>query len=55
MKPGPKQKHTCRVGAPGGSAHVEPRLIAVIAAWAFVFSYALRWLERVLVPWKGKA
>ena len=28
--------------------------IAVIAAWAFVFSYALRWLERVLVPWKGK-
>ena len=29
--------------------------IAVIAAWAFVFSYALRWLERVLVPWKGKS
>jgi taurine transport system permease protein len=29
--------------------------IAVIAAWAFVFSYALRWLEAVLVPWKGKS
>jgi taurine transport system permease protein len=29
--------------------------IAVIAAWAFVFSYALRWLETVLVPWKGKS
>jgi taurine transport system permease protein len=29
--------------------------IAVIAAWAFVFCYALRWLETVLVPWKGKA
>lgn len=28
--------------------------IAVIAAWAFVFSYALRWLETVLVPWRGK-
>jgi taurine transport system permease protein len=29
--------------------------IAVIAAWAFVFSYALRWLETVLVPWRGKS
>ncbi|MGD0722393.1 MAG: ABC transporter permease subunit [Roseiarcus sp.] len=29
--------------------------IAVIAAWAFVFSYALRWFETVLVPWKGKS
>jgi taurine transport system permease protein len=29
--------------------------IAVIAAWAFVFAYALRWLERWLVPWKGKS
>lgn len=29
--------------------------IAIIAAWAFAFSYALRWLETVLVPWKGKA
>jgi taurine transport system permease protein len=29
--------------------------IAVIAAWAFVFSYALRWLETILVPWKGKS
>jgi taurine transport system permease protein len=29
--------------------------IAVIAAWAFVFSYALRWFEAVLVPWKGKS
>jgi len=28
--------------------------IVVIAAWAFVFSYALRWLETVLVPWRGK-
>jgi taurine transport system permease protein len=28
--------------------------IAVIAAWAFVFSYALRWFETVLVPWRGK-
>ena len=28
--------------------------IAVIAVWAFVFSYALRWLEGLLVPWKGK-
>ena len=29
--------------------------IAVIAACAFVFSYALRRLETVLVPWKGKS
>ena len=29
--------------------------IAVIAAWAFVFSYALRWLETWLVPWRGKS
>ncbi|RFB78613.1 ABC transporter permease subunit [Methylovirgula sp. 4M-Z18] len=28
--------------------------ILVIAAWAFAFSYALRLIERVLVPWKGK-
>jgi taurine transport system permease protein len=28
--------------------------IDVIAAWAFAFSYALRWLETALVPWKGK-
>jgi len=29
--------------------------IAVIAAWAFMFSCALRWLETVLVPWRGKS
>jgi taurine transport system permease protein len=29
--------------------------ISIIAAWAFVFSYALRWLETLLVPWKGKS
>ncbi len=28
--------------------------ILIIAAWAFVFSYALRFVERLLVPWKGK-
>eukprot|EP01037_Dinobryon_pediforme_P017297 gene17297-17487_t len=28
--------------------------IAIIAAWAFVFSYAIRLLESVLVPWKGR-
>jgi taurine transport system permease protein len=28
--------------------------IVVIAAWAFVFTFALRRLENLLVPWKGK-
>ncbi len=28
--------------------------IAIIATFAFAFSYVLRWLEIVLVPWKGK-
>jgi taurine transport system permease protein len=29
--------------------------IIIIAAWAFAFSYAIRWLEKVLIPWKGKS
>ncbi len=29
--------------------------IAVIAAWAFAFSYGMRLLEAWLVPWKGKS
>lgn len=29
--------------------------IAVIAFWAFLFSYGMRLLERRLVPWKGKS
>ena len=28
--------------------------IAIIATFAFAFSYVLRWLEIILVPWKGK-
>lgn len=29
--------------------------IAIIAAWAFAFSYGMRLLEAWLVPWKGKS